>query len=291
MVKTTAGGTKLRVPVIVLALLMILSGVFLALSSGGFIVSFRGLGFSSLSILQKGVYTATSNISSTITAARRIGELRAEYDALAKQLENYELLQRTNAEIRQENERLKELLGFSQSYTYTNYPAYIINRDPDSLYTSLTISKGSAAGIKKNMVVIAIQHGMVGLVGKVISVGYQTSLVMPVYDSQCNVSARIGKTREVGIVSGRGSAEAPLMMSYIKKNSINDFKYGDIVVTSGENDNYLRDVPIGTVSKVTMLDYDSSLQVELIPALNFSRLETVIVVDMKLPLPEGGYAQ
>ena len=57
---------------------------------------------------------------------------------------------------------------------------------------------------------------------------------------------------------------------------------GDIVVTSGENGNYMRDVPVGTISKIESLEYDSSLDIELKPILDFSKLETVLIVDPDL---------
>jgi rod shape-determining protein MreC len=161
-----------------------------------------------------------------------------------------------------------------------NYPALVIGRDPNSLYSSLIINKGSRHGIRKNMPVIAIQSGLVGLVGKVISVGYDTSMVMPIYDFQCNVSARIQKTRDVGIITGMGSPDAPLVMKYIKKRELPDLQFGDIIVTSGENDNYLRDIPVGTIGQITVLDYDTSLEIEILPVIDFARLEHLIVVDM-----------
>ena len=55
---------------------------------------------------------------------------------------------------------------------------------------------------------------------------------------------------------------------------------GDIVVTSGENNNYMRDLAIGSISKITVLDYNSSLDIELTPIIDFSRLENVVVVNM-----------
>jgi rod shape-determining protein MreC len=136
------------------------------------------------------------------------------------------------------------------------------------------------------MPVIAVQNGIVGLVGKIVSVGRSTSMVMPVYDYQCNISARIKSTRDIGLVSGMGSYDALLSMKYIKKRVFTELQYGDIVVTSGENDNYLRDIPIGSISKITVVDYDSSLTIELTPVINFSRLESVLVVDMKSPMYE-----
>ena len=70
-------------------------------------------------------------------------------------------------------------------------------------------------------------------------------------------------------------------MQYIRKRVAPDLNFGDVIVTSGENDNYMRDVQIGTISKITVLDYNSSLNIEVTPIIDFSRLENVIVVNQK----------
>ena len=46
-------------------------------------------------------------------------------------------------------------------------------------------------------------------------------------------------------------------------------------------DNYMRDIAIGTISKITTLDYNSSLNIELVPIIDFARLENVVVVNQK----------
>ena len=190
-------------------------------------------------------------------------------------------LQRSNADITKENARLREQLDFSLSLEEKNFPAQIISRDLDSAYSYLTIDKGSVHGIKKNMPVVAYQNGNQGLVGKVIQVGAFTSQIMPIYNVDNSVSARIQNTRDLGLVNGLGSQDQPLLMQYIRKRVLDDLHYGDIIVTSGENNNYMRDIPIGTISKITVLDYNSSLNIEVTPILDFARLETVIVVNQK----------
>ena len=190
-------------------------------------------------------------------------------------------MQRSNADITKENSRLKEQLDFSVSLEEKNIPAQIISRDLDNAFSYLTIDKGSVNGIKKNMPVIAYQNGNQGLVGKVIQVGTFTSQIMPIYNTNNIVSARIQNTRDLGLVNGLGSQDQPLLMQYIRKRVREELSYGDIVVTSGENDNYMRDIPIGSISKITVLDYNSSLNIELTPIIDFSRLETVIVVNQK----------
>lgn len=272
---------KLRLPEIVLFFLLLISSVSLGFKSGSFILNIKQIGFSIFSSVEKSVNYVYSSITNTFNAVSELRQLRKDYNELVLKLENYEEMQRSNAEIRKENERLKEQLDFSISLDEKNIPSRIISRDLDSAYSYLTIDKGSVNGIKKGMPVIAFQNGNNGLVGKIVQVGTFTAQVMPVYNIDNIVSARIQKTRDLGLVNGLGSLDQPLNLKYIRKSIANDLSYGDIVVTSGENDNYMKDIPIGSISKIAVLDYESSLTIELNPILDFSRLENVIVVNQK----------
>ncbi|MBP5156792.1 MAG: rod shape-determining protein MreC [Treponema sp.] len=269
----------LKLPELTLVVFVLVSSLMLGFSSGGFIINVKMVGFSCLSAMQMGINTVTSKATAVFTSVRDMARLQEEYNALTEKLKDYEYLRRSNAEIRKENERLREQLGLLQSVTYRNIAAQIIGRDADNIYSGITIDKGAMSGIRKNMPVIAIQNGSVGIVGKVVTVGLTTSMIMPLYDSSCNISARILNTRDQGLVSGNGSIDAPLSLGYIRKRVLKDIHYGDIVVTSGENGNYMRDIPIGTITKITVLDYDSSLEIEMEPIIDFSRLEMVFVVD------------
>lgn len=285
--------TRFRLQELVFVILLLVSGFMLGFSSGGFVVNINAVGFTVLSTMQEGVHKVFSSIAGTFTAIRDIAELQEEYRLLSEKLENYEYMKRNNAEINKENERLREQLAFAETTEYKNIAARIIGRNPDNLYSGITIDKGIRSGIKKGMPVVAVQNGNVGIVGKVVTVGVSTSLIMPLYDVQCNISARVQNTRDLGIVSGNGSEESPLSLRYIRKRVRDELRYGDVIVTSGENDNYMRDIPIGTIEKVSVLDYDTSLDIELKPIIDFSRLEIVFVVNQNLandriPSEQGG---
>ncbi|MBQ9102401.1 MULTISPECIES: rod shape-determining protein MreC [Treponema] len=269
----------------VFLILLFLSGLALAFSGGGFVVNFQRVGFSVVTSLQKAVYSVCDGVTGVFTAVAELKSLKAENQELKEKLKNYEFLQRNNTEIRKENERLREQLQFATHIEQKNFPAQIIGRNPDNIYSGITINKGSRSGIKKGMSVIAVQNGTTGLVGKIVTVGLETSLVMPVYDSKCVVSSRIQNTRDIGLVSGSGNANSPLQMKYIKKRVLSELNFGDIVVTSGETDNYVADIPVGTITNIMVVEYDSSLNIEITPVVDFARLETVIVTDLKEPNP------
>lgn len=271
---------KFRMPEFVLVILILSSGMMLAFSSGSFVVNFKTIGFTVFSTIQKEVHALSKGIMNMFTAGHELVKLRRDYDALVKKLENYEQMRRSNTGIRKENERLREQLKFSNSLEEKNYPAQIIARDTDNIDAYFTIDKGSSSGIKKNMPVIAYQDGNSGLVGKIVQVGKFTSIVMPVYNVNCTVSARIQNTRNIGLVSGKGNYEGTLSMKYIRKRILPELHFGDVIVTSGENNNYMRDLPLGTISKISVTDYNSSLDIELLPIIDFSRIENVIVVNL-----------
>lgn len=272
---------SLQLSEFVFLILFLFSSITLGFSGGGFVVNFQKVGFSVLSSLQKGVNFVFTGVTGVFTAASELKDLKAENLELTQKLRNYETMQRSNVEIRKENERLREQLGFSENLEQKNYPAQIIGRNPDSFFSGLTINKGSLNGIRKGMPVVAVQNGTTGLVGKIVTVGLGTSIVMPVYDLKCSISVRIQNTRDIGLVSGGGSPDLPLQMKYIKKRVLPELNFGDIIVTSGESENYVRDIPVGTISKIAVVDYDSSLNIEVMPIVDFARLETVIVTDLK----------
>lgn len=281
MGKKTHFNFKLRLPEMILIVLILFSGLSLGFSSGSFILNIKQIGFSIVSSIEKSVNYVYNGVTNTFNAVGELKQLRSDYNDLLVKLENYEEMQRSNAEIRKENQRLKEQLDFSISLDEKNIPAQIISRDLDSAYSYITINKGSVNGIKKGMPVIAFQNGNNGLVGKIVLVGTFSSQVMPIYNVDNMVSARILNTRDLGIVNGLGSDDQPLNLKYIRKRVVNDLNFGDIIVTSGENDNYMKDIPIGTISKISVLDYESSLNIELTPIIDFAKLENVIVVNQK----------
>lgn len=269
---------RIRLQELILIILVLTSSIMLSWHTGGFIVNFKKVGFTVFSTVQKGISTVSMSVKDTVTSVQKLAVLSKEYEILTEKLKDYEYMQRTNTDIKKENARLREQLGFSETIKQVNIPANIISRGADNLHTTIIIDKGSKHGIKKNMSVLSVQGGNIGIVGKVVAVGYETSEIMPIYSIDCTISARIQNTRDIGLLSGNGSEDISLSMKYIKKKVIGDLHFGDVIVTSGENGNYLKDIPLGTISKITVLDYDSSLDIEVNPIVNFSRLEYVIVV-------------
>jgi rod shape-determining protein MreC len=66
----------------------------------------------------------------------------------------------------------------------------------------------------------------------------------------------------------------------MSKKAKDEIKIGDLIVTSGENNTYPKNIPIGFVVKTTGLDYETSLTLEIEPIIDFTRLENVFVLNI-----------
>jgi rod shape-determining protein MreC len=239
----------------------------------------ESLGLTVLGFFQRGFAAVGGFVSDTVTSIAELRKLRENYQEVTAKLERLTNVERGLAELREENKRLKDQLGFSKDLSYRRIAARIVAKDPENLYSTLTIDKGIGEGIRKNMPVIAFQDGLEGLVGRVLEVGRGTSKIVPLYDSRSFVAARLsGGTRTEGLVGGQGSPDDPLLMRFVKKRSKDEVQFGDLVVTTGFESVYPAEVAIGRVKKLRELEYQTSIDIELDPVMDFSRLEYVFVV-------------
>lgn len=271
---------QLKYDVFLLICLLIICSILISFSGGSFIINFRSVGFGILSGTEKAVFTVSSFITDTVLSIRELAELKVKYKELTVQLKDYELLQRSNADIRRENRELKQLLRFAKELPVENIPAQIIGFDPDNLYSSIMINCGTKQGVRKNMPVLAFQGSNIGLVGKVVQARLNTSMVMPLYDYQCYVAARVQTTKDRGLINGQGSADGDLIMKYVQKRAKDEIAVGDRVVASGENYLFPKDSPIGIIKQIRVHDYESYLELLVEPVLDFSRLDYVFVLDL-----------
>ncbi|MBN1518815.1 MAG: rod shape-determining protein MreC [Spirochaetales bacterium] len=263
----------------------LVSGLLLAVSLVTLTVSTRSLegvpervGLAVVSFVQRGFDSVSGFFSRTATSIAELRRLQESHRELLAQVEALTNQQRDYSVLKGENERLKEQLAFSQASGYQAQAARIVARDPENLYATFVIDKGTAHGVRKNQAVVAYQNGIEGLVGKVLEASRLTSVVVPVYDATTYVAARLERSRYEGLAVGSGSDDLPLVMKYVKKRAKDEIQYGDLVVTSGLQSLYPQGIAVGRVTKLRIFDYLTSLEIELEPVLDFGRIEYVFVV-------------
>ncbi|OQY33691.1 MAG: rod shape-determining protein MreC [Spirochaetaceae bacterium 4572_59] len=276
MSRSIKGSTLKKLPTFIILLLFSLT--LLVFSTNSRLSNPKQLGMSVISVFQKAVHGSIAWFSDTVNSINELKNLKVEHDKILLKLNKYEKMYKNIEEIRRENELLKEQLNFSKSFEISHIPAEIIAKDPVNIFSSFMIDKGLRHGIRKGMPVTAYQNGIIGIVGKVIDAGYGSSIVLPIYDSTSFVAARFQDNRYEGLINGRGSNNKNLIMNYVKKTASSVIYNNDLIITSGMESLYPKGIYIGRVQSITSQEYNTSLEIEVEPVLDFSKLEYLFVL-------------
>lgn len=258
--------------------LMFVSFISLLLSTNSLTDLPKQVGLGFFSFFEGAFTRASSFFTDTFNSISELQKVKGLYDEAQKKLQDYEKIERERAEMQVENRRLRELLGLGSSIEYRYLLAEIIGKDPGNTESTIVIGRGSRDGIRKNMPVVAFQDGIQGLVGKVSEVSLDAAVIMPLYDKEAYVAARIERTRNEGLVSGLGSSDRPLSMKYVKKSAKAELQKGDLVITAGLGSLFPKGIDIGRISGSTENDWDSSITLDIEPVIDYSELENVFVL-------------
>ncbi len=214
-------------------------------------------------------------VSDKVDAVVSITDLQAENERL--KAENEQLLYQNSRlrAVEAENERLSKLLNTQLRYAdYPTIGAHVIAKETGNWYNSFLINKGERDGLKKNMTVI----GAGGLVGKILSVGYNYAKVVAVIDDTSSVAAKSARTDDTGLVRGEASLmmEGLCRMEFIEPDA--QILPGDEIVTSHLSSLYPPGITIGYVTEVGQTP--TGLKFAIIkPTVDFQKLEMVSVIN------------
>ena len=137
------------------------------------------------------------------------------------------------------NDRLMELLEIRTRILRESVAATVISNSASSWFRTITVDKGSAAGIHQGMAVITPR----GVVGKVVSVDENTAKVLLLTDHKSGLDIITQRTRVRGIVSG--SVDGEPIVKYMGRNE--DVRPGDRLITSGLDGTFPKGLLVGTI--------------------------------------------
>jgi rod shape-determining protein MreC len=153
-------------------------------------------------------------------------------------------LQERLSELESQNQKLKELLDYSETQKRQGIVAPIVARSADHWWQHVTLGRGSQLGIKKDFIVM----GPGGLVGRVVEVTPNTSRVLLLSDATSRVGAVISRSRSMGFMRGQGSNRAVLQFF----DKVPDVRKGDAVSTSPVSKLFPPGLPLGRVESVNL---------------------------------------
>lgn len=229
-----------------------------------------------VSPLQKIVYNINSRVKETVDFFLNFSEVKLENEELKKKntkLAN-ELIEYES--LKDEVERLREALNFTESKNNYKYVGVnIIGYSGNSLSDGYIIDKGSNDGIDKNMVVVSSK----GLVGKVTKVASNFAIVQSILNENIAVAVIDQQTREAtGVLQGLSDKKDNNMTVVYNLPISSDVKEGDIIITSGLGKIYPKEIPVGTVVSVEEDNVRVMKSAVVEPFVNFNEVEELFVV-------------
>ena len=169
-----------------------------------------------------------------------------------------------------ETQRLQGLLAMREISRAEFLAARVVGKDATNWFKTVLIDRGSLAGIRRNMPVVAPD----GLVGRVVEVTPTTAKVQLITDPVSAAGGLIQRTRVIGIVSG--SLGAGLKVRYLPLMA--DIVIGDEVVTSGMGGVFPKGIPLGRVIAAERRSGALFQEATLAPKVDLSRLEEVLIL-------------
>lgn len=205
----------------------------------------------------------------------RYEALAAENEVLTARIAEMEDVARQADAVSRENNRLRQALNFLSTHEdYVTVDAYIISWSSTDWSNTLTLNRGTNAGVAENMCVITANGEVVGLVTEV---GPNYSIVKTVLDSTLEISTNIATSGYNGMVKGGyiSGNETLLRMDYLPSSSI--IRNKDQVVTSGSTV-YPRGLIVGSVVDAGFEETGVAKYALLEAAADIRSLEQVFII-------------
>ncbi len=278
---------RFREPIFVVALLAVPFVIFFVKAKKG----------RDLNPLDRAIVALTAPIERTITvAAFGVVDAWRGYVALRGVREQNLQLRRENlraratdqqnAELRLENDRLKRLLDFTDKQAPRRLliaQVVAVGASPHS--HTLRIARGSEDGVVKGAAVIA-PEGIVGIVAQLTGNYADVQLIVSPLSA---VPAITQRTRSRSTVKGTGDITRCKLEYALRTDDVQE---GDVLVTAGGPGFFPPGLRIGTVTSVAKKPHGLFLDAEVVPAVDFSRLDEVeVVIDQPAQAPLAGTPQ
>ena len=271
---------RFREPIFVVAMLAVPFVIFFVNAKKG----------RDLNVVDRAIMWATAPIEKTIVGtAFALSDLyqgylglrgvREENLRLRREVLRGRTVEQQTVELRLENERLKRLLDFTDKQApmrLLTARVVAVGASPHS--HTLRIARGSEDGVAKGAAVIA-PDGIVGTVAQLTSSYADVQLIVSPLSA---VPAITQRTRGRSTVKGTGDI-GRLKLEYALRTD--DLQEGDMLVTAGGPGFFPPGLRIGRATNVVKKPSGMFLAAEVMPAVDFSRLDEVSVVVSPEPTP------
>ena len=232
--------------------------------------------------LANGPRKMLDNLSQTFASR---DQLELENHALRQELLLKNSEQLLLGQYRQENARLRELLGSPLRQDEQKMVAQVLSTSTDPYSDQVVIDKGLDNGVYVGQPVISDK----GVVGQVVAAGKLTSRVLLICDASHALPIQVLRNDIRVIVAGNGCTE-DLQLEHLPGNT--DIRVGDVLVTSGLGGRFPEGYPVAVVSSVKVDTQRAYTVIQARPTAQLQRLRYLLLLwgadpRGEVPLPPG----
>lgn len=203
--------------------------------------------------------------------------VRGDNERLTRELGQARIALQQERALAERSRNLQQLLDLRSRLMVETTAADVIAAAATPEFRTVTIGKGTQAGLRPDMAVIS----PAGVVGRIIVPSARAAKVQLLIDLNAAAGALVERSRAQGVVMGTGGDT--LRLEYVSASA--EIHVGDTVTTSGIDGIYAKGFVIGRVDKVER-NGGAYGTITVRPAVNFSMLEEVLVV-LTPPVPDG----
>ena len=258
--------------------------VYFRESAGGPLHRTQGVGAAVLRPFEVGAERIARPFRDVYGYFHGLAVARSQNARLRADLERYRQLYLQNATALHDNVQLRQILTYEQGASfpadYRPVNTRVIAGPPGQFEQQVVVAAGSNQGIARYDPVVT----PAGLVGDVTKVFSNVARVTLLTDDQSAVGA-MNLRGASGLVRHGASPGGTLILDQVTKDQV--VYRGDRVLTQGSLAGglpsvYPRGIPIGTVTHVGQSDVGLYKDIQLQPFVDFSSLESVIVLVPKV---------
>ncbi|KLV06169.1 rod shape-determining protein MreC [Photobacterium aquae] len=174
-------------------------------------------------------------------------------------------------QLKQENQRLRELLGSPFVRDEKKLIAEVMAVDSDPYSHQVMIDKGRVDGVYEGQPVINEK----GIVGQVSYVGAHNSRVLLLIDPTHAIPVQVVRNDIRVIASGSGLVDQ-IQLEHVPSST--DIQVGDLLVSSGLGGRYPEGYPVAHVTEFSFDNKRPFAQIKARPTVQFDRLRYLLLV-------------
>ena len=197
-------------------------------------------------------------------------KLKEENESLREELEAYKKKEYDEQLLREQNDWLKDYINFHTSNPeFKITDAKIVSREAGNYGTVITLNKGTAHSIKRNMPVITAD----GLLGYVSEVALDWCKVTTVIEAKNSIGVYSERQGTQGILSGSIELRDQGLCEMTFIDGADGVQIGDKIYTSGGSKSiYPADLYIGSVSELRIDEITGEAIATITPKIDFTKL-------------------